>query len=137
MGFPGGASGKEPNCQSRRRKRHGFDPWAGRFPGEGHGDPLHCSCLENPMGKGAWQATVHGLQKVRHNRETWECHRKADLVWLPLIVGVMTAHKMQYLFQHPEGKITLPLHTADLFYGEFQSLLFSTVFTNTQQLIIQ
>ena len=35
MGFPGGASGKEPNCQCRRRKRHGFDPWAGRFPGEG------------------------------------------------------------------------------------------------------
>ena len=66
-----------------------------------------------------------------------ECHRKAHLVWLPLIVGVMTVHKMQYLFQHPEGKITLPLHTADLFYGEFQSLLFSTVFTNTQQLIIQ
>ena len=32
LGFPGGASGKEPTCQSRRRKRHGFSPWVGKNP---------------------------------------------------------------------------------------------------------
>ena len=32
MGFPGGTSGKEPACQSRRLKRHGFDPWVGKIP---------------------------------------------------------------------------------------------------------
>ena len=32
MGFPGGASGKEPACQCRRFKRHGFDPWVGKIP---------------------------------------------------------------------------------------------------------
>ena len=32
MGFPGGASGKEPACQRRRFKRHGFDPWVGKIP---------------------------------------------------------------------------------------------------------
>ena len=32
-------------------------------PGGGHGTPLQCSCLEKPMGRGAWQATVHGVAK--------------------------------------------------------------------------
>ena len=34
---------------------------SGRFPGGGHGNPLHYSCLENPMDRGAWQATGHGV----------------------------------------------------------------------------
>ena len=37
----------------------------GRFPGEGNGNPLQCSCLGNPMDRGAWQATVHGVAKSR------------------------------------------------------------------------
>ena len=37
-------------------------PWSGRSPGGGTGSPLQCSCLENPMDRGAWQATVHGSQ---------------------------------------------------------------------------
>ena len=36
-------------------------------PGEGHGTPLQYSCLKNPMDRGAWQATVHGVQRVRHS----------------------------------------------------------------------
>ena len=35
----------------------------GRSPGGGHGNPLQYSCLENPMDKGAWQATVHRVAK--------------------------------------------------------------------------
>ena len=38
-------------------------PGSGRPPGEGNGNLLHCSCLENPMDRGAWQATVHGVTK--------------------------------------------------------------------------
>ena len=37
---------------------------SGRSPGGGHGNPLKCSCLENPMDRGAWQAVVLKLQKV-------------------------------------------------------------------------
>ena len=37
----------------------GSIPGLGRSPGGGHGNPLQCSCLENPMDRGAWQATVH------------------------------------------------------------------------------
>ena len=35
-----------------------------RSPGEGNGNPLQCSCLGNPMDRGAWQVTVHGVTKV-------------------------------------------------------------------------
>ena len=41
----------------------GSTPGSGRSPGEGHGNPLQCSCLGNPMVRGAWQATVHEVTK--------------------------------------------------------------------------
>ena len=41
----------------------GSVPGSGRSPGGGHGNPLQCSCLENPMDRGAWRATVHGVAK--------------------------------------------------------------------------
>ena len=40
-----------------------FIPGLGRSPGGGHGNPLQYSCLENPMDRGAWWATVHGVTK--------------------------------------------------------------------------
>jgi len=43
----------------------GSIPGSGRSPGEGHGNPLQYSCLENPMDRGAWQATVHRAAKSR------------------------------------------------------------------------
>ena len=43
----------------------GSIPGSGRSPGEGNGNPLHYSCLENPMDRGAWQATVHRVAKSR------------------------------------------------------------------------
>ena len=41
----------------------GLIPGSGRSPGEGHGNPLQYSCLENPMDRGAWQAAVHGRKE--------------------------------------------------------------------------
>ena len=43
----------------------GSIPGSGRSPGEGNGNPLQYYCLENPMDRGAWQATVHGVAKSR------------------------------------------------------------------------
>ena len=43
----------------------GSIPGLGRSPGEGNGNPLQYSCLENPMDRGAWWATVHGVTKSR------------------------------------------------------------------------
>ena len=48
-------------------KRPGFGPWSGRSPGEGNGNALQYSCLEDPMDGGAWQATVHGVTRVKHD----------------------------------------------------------------------
>ena len=42
----------------------------GRSPGEGNGNPLKYSCLENPMDKGAWQATVYGVTRVGYDLVT-------------------------------------------------------------------
>ena len=54
---------KNPVCQSRRQKRCGLIPGWGRFPEGGSSNPLQYSCLENPMDRGAWWATVHGVPK--------------------------------------------------------------------------
>ena len=43
----------------------GFIPGSGRSPGMGNGNPLQYSCLENPMDRGAWWTTVHGVAKSR------------------------------------------------------------------------
>ena len=64
-GFPGGASGKEPACQCRRHKKLRFNLWIGKIPWRGHGDPIQYSCLENPMDRASWQATVHGVTYTR------------------------------------------------------------------------
>ena len=45
----------------------GSIPGSGRFPGEGNGNPLQYSCLENPMDRGTWWAIVHGVTMVRHD----------------------------------------------------------------------
>ena len=43
----------------------GSIPGSGKSPGEGNGKPLQCSCLEHPMDRGAWRATVHGVTQSR------------------------------------------------------------------------
>ena len=60
LGFPGSSDGRESACNARDA---GSIPRMGRSPGERTGDPLHYSCLKNPMDRGAWRATVHGVTK--------------------------------------------------------------------------
>ena len=50
---------KNPPANAGNISDMGLIPGSGRFPGGGHGNPLQYSCLENPMDRGAWQATVH------------------------------------------------------------------------------
>ena len=49
----------------------GSIPGSGRPPGGGHGSPLQCSCLENPMDRGAWGATVRGAAKSWTGLSDW------------------------------------------------------------------
>ena len=59
-GFPGGSEIKASACNVGDL---GSIPGSGRSPGEGNGNPLQYSCLENPMNGGAWWATVHRVEK--------------------------------------------------------------------------
>ena len=61
--FPGGSSGKEPTYQSGRCKRLGFNPWVRKIPWRIPTSPLQQSCLEKPLDRGAWWATVHWVVK--------------------------------------------------------------------------
>ena len=59
-GFPDGSVVKKSACQCRRS---GFNPWSGKSLGGRNGNPLQYSCLKNPVDRGAWRATVHGVAK--------------------------------------------------------------------------
>ena len=67
MGFRAYLVGKESACNAGDP---GSIPGLGRSPGEGNGNPLQYSYLENPTDRGAWQATVHGIARVGHNLAT-------------------------------------------------------------------
>ena len=56
-GFPGGSVVKNLPANA---EEVGLSPGSGRSPGGGNGNPLQYSCLDNPMDRGAWWATVHG-----------------------------------------------------------------------------
>ena len=95
LGFPGGASGKEPSCQSRRCNRRRFDPWVGKIPWRGHVNPLQYYCLENTMDKGAWRAIVHRVSKS----QTWvKClsmharHRQRMSLGIPFLFVCFFPH---------------------------------------------
>ena len=60
MSFPCSSVGKESACNAGDL---GLIPGLGRSPREGNGNPLQYSCLENPMDRGLWQTTVHGVAK--------------------------------------------------------------------------
>ena len=59
-GPPSWLSGKESTCNAGDA---GLIPESGRSPGKQNGNPLLCSCLENPMDRATWQATVHRVTK--------------------------------------------------------------------------
>ena len=65
MGFPGGSVVKNLPANAGDTGDLGSIPGSGRSPGKGNGNLLQDSCLGNPMDRGAWQATVHGVVKRR------------------------------------------------------------------------
>ena len=67
MGFPYSSVSKESACNARDT---GSIPGSGRSPEEGNGNPLQYFCLENPMDRGTWKATLHGVTRVGHDLAT-------------------------------------------------------------------
>ena len=67
VGFPGGLVIKN---QPANAEDVGSIPGLGKCPGEGHANPLQRSCLENPMDRGVWRATVHGVTEAEMTKAT-------------------------------------------------------------------
>ena len=70
MGFTGDPVIKDPPASAEDT---GLIPGSGRSPGGGNGNPLQYSCLENPMDREAWRATVHGVAKSQTPRSDQAC----------------------------------------------------------------
>ena len=75
-GFPGNSGDKESACNAGDP---GWIPGSGRSLGEGHGYPLQYSCLESPMDRGAWQATVYRVTKSQIQLSNWHFHLSHNL----------------------------------------------------------
>ena len=65
---------KESTCNARGIGDMGSVPGSGRSPGGGNGNPLQYSCLENPVDRGAWWATVHGVTESDMTEVTEHAH---------------------------------------------------------------
>ena len=75
--FPGGDCGKESACKAGGP---GSIPGSGRSPREGNCYPLQHSCLENPMDRGVWRATVHRVAKIGYDWNDLVCiHNYCDI----------------------------------------------------------
>ena len=74
--LPWGLSGKESACNAGATGDMGSIPESGRSPGGGPGIPLQYSCLENPMDRGAWWATVHRVTKSRTRLNNLSRHER-------------------------------------------------------------
>ena len=87
-GFPGGASGKEPTCNAGNIRDEGSIPGSGRSPGRGYDNPLPYSRLENPMDRGAWQATPYRVAKSGTTEVTYHTARTSVSERQPQMMGV-------------------------------------------------
>ena len=85
MGFPGGSEVKVPACNAGDL---GLIPGSERFPGEGNGNSLQYSCLENPRDRGVWWATVHGVAKSPTQLSDFTFTFKATM-WLCLVAQLV------------------------------------------------
>ena len=65
LSFIGGPVVKNPSFNAGDKRDTGSNHWVRRSRGEGNGNPLQYSCLENPMDRGAWWATFHRIAKSR------------------------------------------------------------------------
>ena len=122
MGFLHGSDGKQSACNAGDLSSI---PGSGRSPGGGNGNPLQHSCLENPMDRGAWQATVHGVAKSQTWLSDWHFHfQRVDTVpttaWIcldQLLCHLMTLQPFVFSCTGPDN-ISIEEIARDSNHGE-------------------
>ena len=115
LGFPVASAGKDSACNLRDP---GLIPGLGRFPEEGNSKPLQCSCLENPMDRGAWGATAHGVTESQTQLRDCTCIHTHQIS-SPLFVKVQ---------DDPQALTS---------FGNFLNIILSWDFQNLSKLILQ
>ena len=97
QGFPRWLSGEESPCKRRRCRKHRFYlPGSGRSPGVGNDNPLQDSSLGNPMDRGAWWATAHGVSK--------------SLTWLSTLSTQQYSNTTETTLEQRNGDLLADLH---------------------------
>ena len=90
-GFPGGSAGKELPANEKDTKDKGLIPGSGRSPGEGYGNLLQYSCLENSMDRGTWRTTVHGVAKSWTQLHMHAHYQKAVTFRTEILVSILVS----------------------------------------------
>ena len=80
---------KNPPASAGDIRDAGSIPGLGRSPGEGNGNPLQYSCLENPMVRGVWQAIVHRVAELDTTEAIYHAHKHNISVFLQLSLAVL------------------------------------------------
>ena len=99
----------------------------GRFPGEGIRNPLQYSCLGNPMDRGAWRTTVHGVAKYQTRLRSWACTEDPARLRLPAAPRLLTSHGLSSSHSSFSSSLQAPhtlfgeCHPLSTFQWKFQS----------------
>ena len=130
LGFPGGPSGERIRLPMQEmQETTGSIPELGRSPGEGNGNPLQYSCLGNPTARGAWWATVHGIEKNqtqlntahRFTRVSYNCCNKWPQSGQPKTQKSILSHSCEG--QKSELKVSSRMCSLRIFPGLFHLLV--------------
>ena len=113
VGFPHSLASKESACNAGDL---GSIPRLGRSPGEGNGNPLQYSHLQNPVDRGAWQATVHGITRVGHDLVTkppppWSCYDCCVSQERGCVMAAMLCLQFLQLLKSPSSLLACVLPT--------------------------
>ena len=116
--FPDGSEVKNPPASVEDT---GSIPRLERFPGKRNGNPLQYSCLGNPMDRGGWRATVHGIAKSQTQLSIGPTILQTHLFHLSIHPYLFMSH---HLYIYPS--LQVPIQKSDIEFSFFQKLKFSS-----------
>ena len=118
------------------RKDMSSIPGSRRLPGVGNGNPLQCSCLENPIDKGAWRAIIHGVTKTQtqlsmHAHFLRDCRiffpkiTKKYIFWINIAMGIFWNMNIYYLLYYGDLYIYIWFPLDEAYLGTLMSKIYT------------